>query len=118
MLSMSKRTVRFYIQQALVDRPEGQRRGAYYTDNHLRQLSQVKEWQQSGFSLERIRSLQEQGLTPGETLPSAEPARGSISVWSRIHMSQGIELHINPELAGLNQAEVSQLYKQIDEKLM
>ena len=56
---LSVRTVRYYIQLGLVDRPIGETRGAYYTDRHLQQLLTIKKWTDAGLSLERVRELLE-----------------------------------------------------------
>ena len=50
---LPRRTVRYYIQIGLVDRPEGAARGAFYTRRHLEQLLLVRKWQLAGLSLER-----------------------------------------------------------------
>ncbi|HSV03201.1 MAG TPA: helix-turn-helix domain-containing protein [Phenylobacterium sp.] len=49
------RTVRYYVQEGLVDPPLGRGRGAHFTDHHLAQLQQARTLQNSGFSLEAIR---------------------------------------------------------------
>ena len=49
------RTVRFYLQEKLVDPPLGRGRGAHFTDHHLAQLQQARTLQNTGFSLEAIR---------------------------------------------------------------
>ena len=49
------RTVRYYIQIGLVDRPQGETRAARYGARHLEQLLQIKKWTAAGVSLERIR---------------------------------------------------------------
>jgi len=36
------RTVRFYIQQGLVSRPEGAKRGAFYLRRHVEQLLMIR----------------------------------------------------------------------------
>ncbi len=113
LVGISARTVRFYIQEGLVGRPEGQKRGAYYLDNHLRQLQQIQEWQGAGYSLDRIRQLLAEGATPAETLLALTPRRGDVQVVSRIHIAPGIELSINPEHAGLNPEQLRALYRQI-----
>lgn len=113
LLGLSPRTVRYYIQEGLVDRPEGQKRGAYYLETHLRQLRQIQEWQGAGYSLERIRQMQAQGASPADTLLSLAPRRGDIQVVSRIHIAPGIELTINPEQAGLSPEQTRALYRQI-----
>lgn len=70
------RTIRYYIQRGLVDRPCGEKRGAYYTGAHLRQLLQIRRWVGAGMSLQRIAALlqEEAGLDRGANSPgAAEP---------------------------------------------
>ena len=68
LVDLPRRTVRYYIQIGLVDRPEGAGRGAHYTTRHLDQLLEIRKWQQAGLSLDRIRELLSTGegevLTP------------------------------------------------------
>lgn len=49
------RTVRYYIQEELIDRPLARGPGAHFTDGHLRQLRRCKLLQDWGFDLETIR---------------------------------------------------------------
>ncbi|HLZ82745.1 MAG TPA: helix-turn-helix domain-containing protein [Caulobacteraceae bacterium] len=49
------RTVRFYVQEKLIDPPLGRGRGAHFTDHHLVQLQQARTLQNAGFSLDAIR---------------------------------------------------------------
>lgn len=49
------RTVRFYVQEKLVDPPLGRGRGSHFTDHHLVQLQQARTLQNAGFTLEAIR---------------------------------------------------------------
>jgi DNA-binding transcriptional MerR regulator len=49
------RTVRFYVQEKLIDPPLGRGRGAHFTEHHLVQLQQARTLQNAGFSLEAIR---------------------------------------------------------------
>ena len=51
------RTVRFYIQQGLVSRPEGAKRGAFYLRRHVEQLLMIRRWTDAGLSLDRIREI-------------------------------------------------------------
>ena len=53
----SKRTVRYYMQLGLVDRPIGETRSAHYLDVHLEQLLRIKKLTDAGVSLERIREV-------------------------------------------------------------
>jgi len=58
------RTVRFYVQEKLIDPPLGRGRGAHFTDHHLVQLQQARTLQNAGFSLDAIRE-QRADLTVG-----------------------------------------------------
>jgi DNA-binding transcriptional MerR regulator len=49
------RTVRFYVQEKLIDPPLQRGRGAHFTDHHLAQLQQARTLQNVGFSLDAIR---------------------------------------------------------------
>lgn len=109
------RTVRYYIQIGLVDRPEGGGRGAHYTKRHLEQLIEIRKWQQAGLSLKRIREL----LTVDETETLVPPPRprekGSIEIRSHVMIDEGIELIINPARSNLSPKKVRQLVDSIIE---
>ena len=97
---LPKRTVRYYMQIGLVDRPEGLNRGARYHPRHLEQLLAIRKWQAAGLSLERIRELL---ATPDPDAPPLKPRQaGSVEVWSRLLVAPGVELHIEPGQAGLS----------------
>ena len=95
---LTKRTVRYYVQIGLVNRPEGETRAAKYSPQHLEQLLLVKKWTAAGVSLDRIRELLQGGSAP---VPERGPAPGSIEVCSHLHVANGVELVIEPTRAGL-----------------
>lgn len=114
---LSARTVRYYIAQCLVDRPEGAKRGAYYTQRHVEQLLLIRRWSEAGLSLERIRELV---AGAPEDPPRRSVAPGSVEVWSRTTLADGLEVHIEPGRAGLAPEQVralvqglTTLYRQI-----
>jgi DNA-binding transcriptional MerR regulator len=113
LLDISRRTVRYYIQEDLIAAPHGTKRGAWYDEGHLRQLKQIKEWQAAGYSLVRIKELMAAGATPVEGLLALQPKRGEVAVWKRIHISPGVELNINPERAGISADKARALYQDI-----
>jgi hypothetical protein len=92
------RTIRYYIQLGLVDRHEGDRKHARYTQKHLDQLLQVRAMADQGMPLERIKQLINGITTP---LPLLK-ASGDISVISKVFIAPGVELHIEPQMAGLS----------------
>ena len=109
---LPRRTVRFYLQQGLVDRPVGLGRGAHYTGRHLEQLLTVKKWRDAGLSLERIAEL----VAGGEAPVPPRPVRpGQVEVWSRVHLADGVELHLEPGRAGLSPEQVRALVRAVGE---
>lgn len=107
---LPSRTVRYYIQRGLVDRPIGETRAAYYTRKHLDQLLTVKKWTGAGLSLERVGELV-RGEADEPPLPRRRP--GDISVWSRLHVADGVEIAIEPGQAGLTPEQVRALAKEV-----
>ena len=91
------RTIRYYIQLGLVDRHEGDRKHARYTQKHLDQVLQVRAMADQGTPLERIKQLIN-GITTPPPLPKAA---GDISVISKMFIAPGVELHLDPQIAGL-----------------
>lgn len=102
------RTVRYYVQMGLVDRPEGETRAARYGATHLEQLLQIKKWSAAGVSLERIRELL-RGETP--PVPPRQRAVGTVSVRSHLTVADGIEVVIDPAAAGMSPEAVREFVK-------
>ena len=91
---VSRRAVRFYVQEKLLDPPRGAGRGSHYEHSHLDQLRQIAAWQRTGYSLDAIRRM-----LRGETLPlPAEPARPiqgahlTTRLISRVELLEGVEI--------------------------
>ena len=97
---LPRRTVRYYIQSGLIDRPQGVGKGAYYTQRHVEQLLLVQKWQLAGLSLERIGELLKQQATG--PLPPAPRRAGTVEVWSHLVVADGVELTLEPSRAGLD----------------
>lgn len=100
---VTPRTVRYYIAQGLLDRPEGAKRGAYYERRHVEQLLLIRRWTDAGLSLDRVREL----LAGAPEDPPRRPAPpGSVEVWSRMTVADGLEVHLEPGRAGLSPEQV------------
>jgi len=117
---LPRRTVRYYIQSGLIDRPLGVGKGAWYTEHHVGQLLLVRKWQLAGLSLERIGELlKQQGEGP---LPPTPRRAGTVEVWSHLVVADGLEVTLEPGRAGLNPEQVraffrgvTQLYQQLQQ---
>lgn len=106
------RTVRYYVQAGLVDKPVGETRAARYGAKHLEQLLLIKKWTTAGLSLERIREL----LQGGETdLPQPRKRPGAVEVRSHLHVADGIEIVIEPSRAGMTPEQVRQFTRGVME---
>ena len=99
------RTIRYYIARGLIDRPIGEKRGAYYVLRHAEQLAAIRRWQESGLSLERVSEL----LQRAETLTMPLPRPGSVSVVSCVHLQRGVDLLIDPAKSQLTPEAVARL---------
>ena len=110
LVDLPRRTVRYYIQQGLVDRPIGEKKAAYYTAVHVDQLLTIRKWQNAGLSLDRIREI----LAAPDTglLPPARPrGAGTVEVWSHLVVADGLEITLEPGRAGLSSDEVRALFR-------
>ncbi len=109
LVDLPRRTVRYYIQIGLVNRPKGAGRGAHYTTRHLDQLLEIRKWQLAGLSLDRIRELLSAGGEQALTPPPRPRQKGSVEVWSHVVINDGVELTIDPKRAHLKPEEVREL---------
>ncbi len=117
---LEPRTVRYYIQTGLADRPQGIGKGAFYTQHHVEQLLAIRKWQLAGLSLERIGEVLKQ--TANGPLPPAPRRAGTVEVWSHLVVADGVEVTLEPGRAGLSPEQVraffrgvSRVYEQLHE---
>jgi DNA-binding transcriptional MerR regulator len=112
---VSRRTVRYYVQEGLLPAPLGVGRGDHYGRKHLERLLHVKALQQAGLTLDevrrelargcagrRARGLEGQATVAERSVPAASPERPSgkaapppHSAWTRVEVLPGIELHLS-----------------------
>ena len=105
---LSTRTLRYYIQIGLVDKPIGQTRAAHYLSSHLEKILRIKQLSEAGISLERIRDVLSGGSLP---LPEWNKRPGQVEVRSHLWVTDGIELEVSPETAGLSPEQLRQFLK-------
>ena len=108
------RTVRYYMQKGLVSPPEGSRKGAFYTQKHLDELLTIRKWQRAGLSLERIRELLFEGTTEQGQMPPPRGRRpGDLEVWSKLFVKEGLEIHLEPKMAGMSPEQVRDFCRRV-----
>ena len=107
---VTPRTVRYYIAQELLERPQCEKRGAHYLRRHLEQLLLIRRWTDVGLSLDRVRELI---AGAPEDPPRRRAAPGSVEVWSRVTLADGLEVNVEPGRAGLSPEQVRALVRGI-----
>jgi DNA-binding transcriptional MerR regulator len=105
LVDLPVRTLRFYVQSGLVDRPDGETRAARYGTNQLEQALLIKKWTSAGLSLERVRELLH-GAQPA--VPAKARQAGSIEVCSHLCIADGLEVVIEPGRAQMSPEQVRQ----------
>ena len=105
---LSRRAVRFYVQQRLLPAPTGRGRGKHYTAEHLERLQKIAALQSAGHSLDAVRRILEGEQVPAPAqAPRIHPrVASSAELWTRIKVMEGVELHFN---AGRHQPEAEGL---------
>lgn len=107
---LTPRTVRYYIAEGLLERPLGEKRGAYYLHGHLERLLQIRRWSEAGLSLERIRELL---AGAAEDPPPRRVRPGTVEVWSRVTLADGLELQVEPGRSGLSPEQLRALVREV-----
>ena len=93
---VSRRTVRFYVQEGLIPAPFGVGRGNHYGPDHLGRLLEVKSLQEAGHTLDEIRGRLQRGARPvQEPAPAAPLDRNQ---YRRLTLAPGVELHVAAEV--------------------
>jgi len=99
---VSRRTVRYYVQEGLLPAPFGVGRGNHYGAEHLDQLLRVKALQEAGRTLDEIRRalngamdtrVQHRGAAATEPAPLLERTS-----WRRLTLAPGVELHVSGDV--------------------
>jgi len=115
---LTRRGIRFYVQQRLIPAPHGVGRGKHYDATHLERLRRIRELQTAGHSLEEIRRILEgndprtEVRGPREQVPR-RAARAPIAsamlraeLWRHLRVMPGVELSFD---AGRFNPSVEQL---------
>ncbi len=110
---IQRRTIHFYVQNGIVDKPEGSKRGSYYTRTHLIQLLKVLKLRESGIGLQGIRQ-RIQSEDASDLPPAREP--GTIAVYSGLLVADGIEVTVDTERAKLTSEQMRAFFKAVREK--
>jgi DNA-binding transcriptional MerR regulator len=92
---VSRRTVRYYVQEGLLPAPLGVGRGNHYGAEHLHQLLHVKKMQEAGRTLDEIRASLQNDPSRRLKTPKRHEASVERTLWRRIGLAPGVELHVS-----------------------
>src|SRR5688572_24385647 len=100
---LSRRAIRFYVQQGLLPAPLGRGRGRHYDDSHLQALKRIAELQQAGHSLDAIRKILRDKPGAVSDTVATRPENGrakpraalSAELWTRLRLMEGVELQFD-----------------------
>jgi DNA-binding transcriptional MerR regulator len=95
---VSRRTVRYYVQENLLPPPFGVGRGNHYGQAHLDQLLRVKALQEAGRTLDEIRREIQPRAQRAHSVEAAVEAAPPRSVWRRLTLAPGVELHVSRDV--------------------
>ena len=101
----SIRTIRYYIQEGLMDPPAGRGRGGFYFDSQLGQLKQVKSLQEKGMRLSSIIEY----LKGGE----AQEEGFVRDIWVKYEIAPGIEINIRRDVEEREGKKVLEIIKTV-----
>ena len=85
-----RRTIRYYVQEGLIDPPAGRGRGGFYYDSHLERLRLIKAYQEKGIRISAMAAMLKKGAPSAEVTPSR-------NVMIRYEVAPGIELNVSRE---------------------
>ena len=94
---VSRRTIRYFVQEGLLQEPYGRGRGKHYGPEHLQRLREIRDLQKKGLSLSEVRDWLARS---GRPQAAAEAARSAVvqrpaSAWTRLEVLPGVELHVS-----------------------
>lgn len=103
MTGYSRRAIRYYVQENLLDPPAGRGRGGFYNDSHLARLQKIRSLQSQGMSLTAIKRL----FTAGVAVEMPQTRE----IWARYCVAPGIEINVRRDVESSAGRKVDELIR-------
>jgi DNA-binding transcriptional MerR regulator len=100
----SRRTIRYYVHEGLIDPPSGRGRGGFYYDSHMNRLLEIRSLQDKGMKLASIRGL----LDRKEGEPEIALER---EVWIRCPVARGVEIHFTRQQGEKKRIQLAEIIR-------
>lgn len=107
----SRRTIRYYIQEGLLDPPAGRGRGGFYYDSHIHKLSKIRDLQERGLKLSSIAPLLKQNEAADLAITLEAPLPQSREVWINYTLADGIILQIRRDKEEHRHNQINQIVR-------
>ena len=107
----SRRTIRFYIQENIIDPPAGRGRGGFYFDSHLTALKKIRELQDKGLNLEAIKNILNRAMADIDITELINEEKVKRQSWAKYEISDGIELNIRKDIEIKNNKKINEIIK-------
>jgi DNA-binding transcriptional MerR regulator len=108
---VSRRTIRYFVQEGLLQEPYGLGRGKHYGPEHLQRLREIRDLQRKGLTLSQVRGRLAQASRPAATARVAERVAvpPASSPWTRLQVLPGVELHVSGRYRVPSSQELAEL---------
>jgi DNA-binding transcriptional MerR regulator len=90
----SRRTIRYYIQENIIEPPSGRGRGGFYYNSHLSDLLKIRSLQEKGLNLNSIKDI----LKGTEQLVKEDSEIYTRDLRVRYEIVPGLEINISRSL--------------------
>lgn len=101
MSGFSRRAIRYYVQEGLLDPPAGRGRGGFYNDSHVLRLQKIRSLRAQGISLNVIKRLLGSD-SAAEILHVRE-------TWARYQIAPGLEVCVRQDVEASSGRELSEI---------
>lgn len=102
----SRRTIRYYVQEGLLEPPSGRGRGGFYYDSHLQILLRIKSLQESGMKLKDITVYLKHPQAS-----NAVKVKYSREVWVKYEVVPDMEINVTRSLEESQGKNISEIIK-------
>jgi DNA-binding transcriptional MerR regulator len=104
----SRRTIRYYIQERLLDPPAGRGRGGFYYDSHLDKLRLIRSLQEKNLGLSAIAARLGRAGGPGE---QARVEEGGREPWTRFNLVPGLEMNVRRDVEERHRRKLGEIIR-------
>jgi DNA-binding transcriptional MerR regulator len=101
----TRRTIRYYIQEGLLEPPSGRGRGGFYYDSHLERLRLIKSLTGKGLGLAAVVEYLDSGKKEETDL--------SREVWAKYEIIPGLELSVRRDIEENEAKRVTEAIKTV-----